>query len=109
MTGEIRPLLEVVELVPYPGFAGLRLRPLLAKEPALQQELRALQDWEFMGSTWIGEALGFTEFLIHPSCPGELGSVALELGALPPQVAAAALEALQLPLQAGMSTQEIKA
>jgi hypothetical protein len=74
-------------------FARLRLRQFADPEAIVP-----LEDWEYMGCLWVGEAIGFTEWLCVEAEPEILRSVALALGALPEAVAAAILERLGLPM-----------
>ena len=72
-------------------------------------EVTGLSDWEFMGRDWVGEALGFTEWLRPKSAPEQLGSVALDLDALPADVAEACLSRLGLPLRRHMTLPDLVA
>ena len=96
-------------LIAYPQFAKLQLRPFLLQEPDLEPGVRLLEDWEFMGGLWLGEAIGFTEFLRHTACPRELGSMSVHLSDLPGGISNAIFAALRLPLTRGMSGTEVQA
>jgi len=61
-----------------------------------------------MGGLWIGEAIGFTEFLRLSEKPDELGSLAVDLNALREQTAYAIFEALNLPLNAHATLTEVE-
>ncbi len=101
--------MKPVRLIPYREFANLRLTQFLVEHSHLQSTVQSLTDWEFMGDMWAGEAISFTEFLLHESLPNELGSLSLEVATLPPQVSEAVFHALHLPLRAGMSAHEVQA
>jgi hypothetical protein len=62
-----------------------------------------------MGGLWLGEAIGFTEFLRHTARPRELGSMSVHLSDLPGGVSTAMFTALRLPLTKGMSATEVQA
>jgi hypothetical protein len=83
-------------------FATLRLSQFI---PAA--EINALRDWEFMDLRWIGEAVGFTEWLRRKDDPNVLRSIALDLDALDASVVDAVLERLNLPLHAGMTRKRL--
>ena len=83
-------------------FARLRLLQFV---PAA--EIHALRDWEFMDLRWVGEAMGFTEWLRRKDDPRVLRSIALELDALDARVVDAVLERLKLPLHAGMTRKSL--
>ncbi len=83
-------------------FAKLRLSQFI---PAA--EIRALRDWEFMNLRWVGEAVGFTEWLRRKDDPKVLRSIALDLDALDASVVDTVLECLKLPLRAGMTRKRL--
>ena len=66
-------------------------------------EIAQLEDWEFLGREWVGEAIGFTEWLRLQSSPHLLGSIALDLEALPTKVTEACLSRIGLPLRRHMT------
>ena len=68
----------------------------------------ALENWEFMDQLWVGEAIGFSEWLCFEERPTELGLLALDLNGLPDAGCRAVLQALDLPLAKGMSIAEIE-
>ena len=67
-----------------------------------------LDDWEFMGRMWVGEAIGFSEWLRPDDDPTRLGSLALALRDLPPELSECVLGHLQLPLSRGMHLAQIR-
>lgn len=85
-------------------FGELRLHRFL---PAL--ELAALENWEFMEEIWVGEALGFSEWLCLASEPEILRSLAIDFGDFPAEVALEVLERLDLPVRPGMSADQLQA
>jgi len=68
-----------------------------------------LSGWEFLGREWIGEAVGFTEWLRPLSSPERLGSIALDLEELPPEVVEACLSRIGLPLHRHMTLPQLVA
>lgn len=81
-------------------FSTLRLKGFV-------DDVVALSDWEFLGRVWIGEAVGFTEWLRAVEAPEALASVALALTALPVEVSTRMFARFELPLRAGMTLPEI--
>lgn len=79
----------------------MRLRDLAA-------DVDDLDDWEFMGRMWVGEAIGFSEWLRPDDDPAQLGSLALALRDLPPELSERVLGHLQLPLSRGMDLAQIR-
>ena len=70
-------------------------------------EIVELADWEFLDREWIGEAIGFTEWLRPQSSPHQLGSIALDLEALPAEVIETCLSCIGLPLRRHMTFAQI--
>jgi hypothetical protein len=70
-------------------------------------EITELVDWEFLGRQWVGEAIGFTEWLRPQSSPDLLGSIALELEELPARVAEACLHRIGLPVRRHMTLSQL--
>lgn len=84
-------------------FRTLRLRAL-----APHLEVVDLKDWEFMDRMWIGEAVGFSEWLRPTTDPHSLGSLALGTE-LPPELWDAVLARLGLLVRRGMTRAAIEA
>ena len=87
-------------MIPHVEFGQLRLRSFV-------DDVTELVGWQFMGKSWVGEAVGFTEWLRPDEAPERLGSLFLDLTELPTDVAAAILERLQVPVCLGMSLEEV--
>jgi hypothetical protein len=94
-----------MDLIPPAEFARLRLADLLP--PGQRPDL--LTDFEYEEDLWVGESVGFTEWLRLEEDPDVLRSVALDLADLPAEVSARALDALRLSLAPGMTLQEVVA
>jgi hypothetical protein len=94
---------DSVELIPYNEFARLRLALFYPDA----SELVPLENWEFMGSVWVGEADGFTEFLRPEEKPDELGSIEIDLSSIQEDIGAAILDKIHLPLQRGMLFEQV--
>ncbi|WP_143154167.1 hypothetical protein [Rhodanobacter sp. OK091] len=92
----------IVAMIPHKEFGELRLSQF---SPASQ--IVALTNWEFMGRTWVGEAIGFTGWLRPQKHPGLLQSLALDLGALHKAIYSAVFRRVGLPLQRGMAIEQI--
>lgn len=98
------------ELLPYAAFRELRLAQFLAAQPALREQVAQMEGgWKYLGGTWLGEGLGFTDFLRLEDMPSELGCISLDLADLPDEVSHAILGRLGLPLRPSMQSTEIEA
>ena len=90
------------ELIPFAEFAQLRLTEFLGAHPALLDKVAHMEGgWEFMGGMWLGEGLGFTDFLRLEAMPEELGCLSLSLAELPEEVSAAIFARLSYRCAAG--------
>jgi hypothetical protein len=83
-------------------FSKLRLRDFF---PDLEPV--PLKDWEYEGRIWVGEAIGFTEWLYPEETPTILGSIALYMPELPKAGLDNLLSRLSLPLSTGMSCEQV--
>ena len=89
-------------MISHGSFAKLRLahfRP--------DAEITELDNWEFMDHTWLGEAVGFSEWLRLEDEPEVLRSLAIDFSEFPELAAAEVLRTIDLPLQAGMKLDEL--
>ena len=84
-------------------FRQLRLKPFVPSWSVVE-----LENWQFMGESWVGEALGFSEWLRLESNPDALGSLAIDFSTFPPDAARAVFERIGLPLHGGMTVQEVE-
>lgn len=91
-------------LVPYAEFGSLRLAHFVDLD-----RLVDLEGWEYLDHIWVGEAVGFSEWLRLASAPEVLGSLAVDLVELPPSAVGQILGKLRLPLRAGMTIHEVSA
>jgi hypothetical protein len=89
------------DVISHRAFAEMRLRDCAA-------DVVDLDSWEFMGRLWVGEAIGFSEWLRPEDDPVRLGSLALDLCDLPPELSERVLGRLQLPLSRGMNLAQIR-
>ncbi|HET9396399.1 MAG TPA: hypothetical protein VFO36_10110 [Nitrospiraceae bacterium] len=83
-------------------FGELRLADFAPRE-----RIRALADWEFLGRMWVGEAIGFSEWLRPHDRQNVLESLALDMEDLSEQVVDQVLSRLRLPLRRGMTRSEL--
>lgn len=90
-------------MIPHEGFGRLRLAPFLP-----DADIADLEDWEFEDRLWVGEALGFSEWLRPVEEPEVLHSLAIDFARFPEDATAAVLSTIDLPLQAGMTLEEIR-
>ena len=93
-----------VSMISHHDFGELRLSQF-----APTSEIVALANWQFMERTWVGEAIGFSEWLRPQSSPNLLQSLALDLAVLPESISTAVFSRLGLPLRRGMSIEQITA
>ena len=93
------------ELIPYADFADLRLVHFVPPEA----EVVDLSDWEYEDDVWVGEAIGFTEWLRLQDEPEILRSISLDLSDLSAEVSDAILRRIGLPLQRGMDQDAVDA
>jgi hypothetical protein len=84
-------------------FGALRLVEFLP-----DAEIAELENWEFMDHLWLGEAVGFSEWLRLENEPDVLRSLAIDLTEFPDQAAANVLRMIELPVQRGMSHAELR-
>ncbi len=90
-------------MLTYDDFGRLRLRDFVDDA----DQIAVLEDWEYMDDLWIGEALGFTEFLRLDEDPLVLRAVSLHFEMLPEAAAERLLGVLRLPLRRGMVGDEV--
>jgi len=88
-------------VISHRAFSEMRLRDFAA-------DVVDLDGWQFMGRVWVGEAIGFSEWLRPDDDPARLGSLALDLRDLPPGLIERVLDRLQLPLSPGMDLAMIR-
>lgn len=92
-----------MELITHQQFGRLRLTDFA---PATA-EIFELEDWEYLDQMWIGEAIGFTEWLRPVEKPDVLGALSLDLSDLPAEMSEKVFSALQLPLSRGMTYNQV--
>jgi hypothetical protein len=90
-------------MIGHEGFARLRLAPF---RPDV--EVVALSGFEFLERRWVGEGIGFSEWLRLEDDPEELRSLAIDFAEFPSGAAAAVLAAIDLPLRPGMRLDDIR-
>ena len=71
-------------------------------------EIAELDNWEFMDHMWIGEAVGFSEWLRPAEEPDVLRSLAIDFTEFPETAAIQVLGAIGLSVRAGMSFEELR-
>ncbi len=70
-------------------------------------EIAELENWEFMDHIWVGEAVGFSEWLRLEDKPETLGSLVIDFSEFPEAAAAKVLQTIDLPVHAGMKLDEL--
>lgn len=90
-----------MELISQEKFEALRLFNFV-------QNYTTRKNWEYMGALWIGEAVGFTEWLRPVSEPKKTQSISIDLEGLNEETVWKVFEFLGLELEKGMTEEEIK-
>jgi hypothetical protein len=72
-------------------------------------EIVQLENWEFMDRIWVGEAVGFSEWLRLENKPEVLGSLAIDFSEFPAKAAEEVVRAIDLPVRAGMKADRLRA
>jgi hypothetical protein len=83
-------------------FGRLRLSEFVPKE-----RIHPVTDFEFLDRLWVGETVGFSEWLRPQERPDVLESLSLDFDDLPADVVERVLAKIQLPLRKGMELDEI--
>src|SRR4051812_25354510 len=92
-----------MQLIPYEHFAKLRLRDFVPESISIGEA----SGWEWMGSVWHNEGIGFTSFSRHVSTPDETGGLEISFAELPSDCIHRVLTTVGLPLRPGMSTPDV--
>ncbi len=92
-----------MEPISYEQFGKLRLRHFVPDPDAISETA----DWEWEGSLWFNEGIGFTSFSRHAHAPAETGGLEVCFSELPPSFAERLLRSIGLPLRPGMSRDEV--
>ncbi|MGD9589001.1 MAG: hypothetical protein AB7Q37_01955 [Pyrinomonadaceae bacterium] len=90
-------------MISHAKFGTLRLAQFRS-----EAEIAELSNWEFMDAEWVGEAIGFSEWLCLASDAEVLRSLALDFAEFPETAAASVLKTIGLSVKAGMSFQELQ-
>src|SRR5262245_27508680 len=90
-------------MIPHASFGRLRLA-----EFRPEAEIAELENWEFMDHMWVGEAIGFSEWLRLVDKPETLRSLAIDFSEFPAEAAAEVLRTIELPVWAGMKLNELR-
>jgi hypothetical protein len=91
-------------VIDYDSFGRLRLADFVAAK-----RIRRLRDWELEGRVWIGEAIGFSEWLRLSDDPLVLRAATIDFQSFPARAAGRALDALGIPVRRGMTVAELEA
>ena len=85
-------------MINYNKFRALRLSQFVEASC-----ISKLEKWAFIDRVWVGEAVGFTEWLRPSERPEYLESISMDLTELEHGVAEEMFETLRLPLGSGMT------
>jgi hypothetical protein len=91
-----------MSMISHDRFGTLRLAQFIPNV-----ELAELENWEFMGQLWVGEALGFSEWLRLEYEPDALRSLAIDFPEFPEQAAIDVLRTIDLQVRPGMKLGEL--
>ncbi len=91
-----------VPMLPHHEFGRLRLRDFVPADDVVD-----LRGWEFRDETWVGEAVGFTEWLRREDEPDVLRALSLDFEEVSDGAAQAVMGRLGLPLRMGLSRDEL--
>lgn len=72
-----------------------------------EKQITPLTDWEFLDRLWIGEAVGFSEWLRPEERADVLESLALDMEELPEEVVHRVLAKIGLPVRKGLTEIEL--
>jgi hypothetical protein len=91
-------------VIDYESFGRLRLADFIAAK-----RVRRLRDWELEGRVWVGEAVGFSEWLRLSDDSRVLRAATIDFQSFPARAAGRALAAFGLPVGKGMTVAELEA
>jgi hypothetical protein len=91
-------------VISYDRFGRLRLADFVPRK-----RIRLLQNWEFEGHVWVGEAAGFSEWLRLTDDPEVLKVLAIDFESFPARAAGRVLAKLGLAVQKGMAVAKLEA
>jgi hypothetical protein len=89
-------------MITHSDFGKLRLVQFLPNA-----EIAQLGGWEFEDRLWVGEAVGFSEWLRPEDEPNVLRSLAIDFAQFPADVASRVIETLGIPVARGMTLPEL--
>jgi hypothetical protein len=90
-------------MISHSQFGKLRLSQFRPRS-----EIVSLANWEYMDAVWIGEAVGFSEWLRLENDPNVLRSLTIDFSEFPDDATNAVLSAIDLPVRAGMSLEQLR-
>ena len=81
-------------MIPHWVFEKIRLHSFV-NDDLIDQ----LENWEYLGLIWVGEGCyGFSDCLQLETSPGKTRCLHLDLNEMPPNISAAILEFIELPI-----------
>lgn len=90
-------------MISYDQFGRLRLSEFVDRLKVV-----SICNWEFMGHLWLGEAVGFTEWLRLEDDPHVVRSISLDLVTLDPETTQSINARIGLPLCRGMTRTDLE-
>lgn len=92
-----------MKLITYNQFGTLRLRDFVPNGTAISE----VSNWEWMGSCWHNEGIGFTSFSRHVNTPDQTGGLEISFAELSAEGSDRLMSAIGLALRPGMSASEV--
>jgi hypothetical protein len=93
-----------MEIISFGEFEKLRLQDFFEKH-----DIQNLERWEFMGDLWIGDAVGFTEWLRLEKEPTKTRSISVDLRKHDNDILNRIFSTLKLPLKKGQKIEDLAA
>lgn len=90
-------------MISYDRFGTLRLTDFLP-----HAQIAELSDWEFDERLWVGEAVGFSEWLRLEDEPEILRSLAIDFSEFPCAAVEEVLRTIDLRIQGGMTFEQLR-
>jgi hypothetical protein len=90
-------------MISYDHFGKLRLAHFLPGD-----QITKLRDWEFEENLWVGEAIGFSEWLRLEKEPDVLRSLAIDFAKFTNTTVEEVLRTIDLPIRGGMTFEDLR-
>lgn len=99
----------MLSLIDHDAFGALRLVDFVPIGDARRGKIELIDNWEYMGTEWIGEAYGaFTVFLRPWNSASALGAITLDLEDFSSDLQGSVLRRLGLPIRYGITRRDVE-